>query len=71
MITITHIPPKKGTTAEASAANVCKILEDAGATVVGINCMRGLQTALPVIKEIRRTCKVGTSWFTEIFVMHV
>jgi betaine-homocysteine S-methyltransferase len=36
-----------------SAAETCKRLEDAGADVVGLNCIRGPQTMLPVLREIR------------------
>ena len=35
-----------------------KTLEDRGAAAVGINCSRGPDSALPVIKEIRKVCKV-------------
>jgi betaine-homocysteine S-methyltransferase len=31
----------------------CKLLEDAGADVVGLNCIRGPRTMLPVLEEIR------------------
>lgn len=36
-----------------SAAEACKRLEDAGADVVGMNCARGPQTMLPLLREIR------------------
>lgn len=35
-----------------------KLLEDAGADVVGLNCSRGPKTMLPLLKEIRKVCKV-------------
>lgn len=35
----------------------CKTLEERGAAVVGINCSRGPDSALPVVKEIRKVCK--------------
>jgi len=35
-----------------------KMLEDAGATVVGLNCDRGPWTMLPLLKEVRKVCKV-------------
>ncbi|CAH1799361.1 unnamed protein product [Owenia fusiformis] len=34
-----------------------KKLEDAGAAVVGINCARGPETIMPVLREIRKLCK--------------
>jgi methionine synthase I (cobalamin-dependent) len=37
-----------------SPAEACKRLEDAGADVVGLNCIRGPRTMLPLIAEIRR-----------------
>jgi len=36
-----------------SAVETCKRLADAGADVVGLNCIRGPQTMLPLIAEIR------------------
>ncbi|MBV8784506.1 MAG: homocysteine S-methyltransferase family protein [Gammaproteobacteria bacterium] len=36
-----------------SAAEVCRRLEDAGADVVGLNCHRGPQTIMPLLREIR------------------
>ena len=35
-------------------ADACKVLEENGADVVGLNCGRGPQTMLPILKEIRR-----------------
>ncbi len=35
----------------------CKRLEDAGADVVGLNCMRGPGTMLPLLRKIRRAVK--------------
>jgi betaine-homocysteine S-methyltransferase len=40
-----------------TAAEACKRLEDAGADVVGLNCHRGPQTMLPLLKEIRKAVK--------------
>jgi betaine-homocysteine S-methyltransferase len=37
-------------------AEACKRLEDAGAAVVGLNCIRGPQTMLPLIEGIREAC---------------
>lgn len=36
-----------------SVADACKKLEAAGASVVGMNCIRGPRTMLPLLKEIR------------------
>ena len=36
----------------------CRRLEDAGACVVGVNCSRGPDTMIPLIKEVRKACKV-------------
>ncbi|XP_070556868.1 betaine--homocysteine S-methyltransferase 1-like [Ptychodera flava] len=36
----------------------CKKLEDAGADVVGLNCSRGPATMMPIMREIRKVCKV-------------
>jgi len=35
----------------------CKKLEDAGADVVGLNCMRGPWTMLETVKEVRQRCE--------------
>ncbi len=36
-----------------SAAECCKRLEDAGADVVGLNCIRGPRTMFPLVAEVR------------------
>ncbi|XP_078341374.1 S-methylmethionine--homocysteine S-methyltransferase BHMT2-like [Crassostrea virginica] len=36
----------------------CRKLEEAGADVVGLNCGRGPKTMMPLIREIRKVCKV-------------
>jgi methionine synthase I (cobalamin-dependent) len=38
-------------------ADACKRLADAGADVVGLNCIRGPETMLPLLKEIRGSVK--------------
>ncbi|XP_070568403.1 betaine--homocysteine S-methyltransferase 1-like [Ptychodera flava] len=35
----------------------CKKLEEAGADVVGLNCGRGPATMMPLLEDIRKTCK--------------
>jgi len=37
-----------------SFADACKILQDRGADVVGLNCSRGPDTMLPVVEQIRK-----------------
>jgi betaine-homocysteine S-methyltransferase len=37
-----------------SPAEACKRLEDAGADVVGLNCIRGPRTMLPLVADVRR-----------------
>jgi betaine-homocysteine S-methyltransferase len=37
-------------------AEACRRLEDAGAAVVGLNCIRGPRTMLPLLEEIRSAC---------------
>jgi betaine-homocysteine S-methyltransferase len=34
----------------------CKRLEDAGAAVVGLNCIRGPRTMMPMLKAVREAC---------------
>jgi betaine-homocysteine S-methyltransferase len=41
-----------------SVADTCKRLADAGADVVGLNCIRGPATMMPLLKEIRAAIKV-------------
>ena len=36
--------------------DACRRLADAGAAVVGLNCIRGPQTMLPLLERIRATC---------------
>ena len=40
-----------------SAADACKRLADAGAEVVGLNCIRGPKTMMPMLKQIREVVK--------------
>jgi betaine-homocysteine S-methyltransferase len=46
-----HQEPK--TLEDWTPAEACKRLEDAGADVVGLNCIRGPRTMLPLLREIR------------------
>ena len=40
-----------------TAADCAKALQDAGADIVGINCLRGPDTTLPLIEEMRKAVK--------------
>jgi betaine-homocysteine S-methyltransferase len=40
-----------------TVADACKRLADAGADVVGLNCIRGPSTMLPLLREVRATVK--------------
>lgn len=46
----------------------CKRLEEAGADVVGLNCCRGPSTMLPLLKEIKKVCKVSIYYIYYISV---
>ena len=46
-----------------SYGDACRELERLGADVVGINCFRGPQSVLPVIKEVREKCQVRLKSF--------
>ena len=37
--------------------DACRRLEDAGAAVVGLNCIRGPRTMLPLVKRVREACE--------------
>jgi betaine-homocysteine S-methyltransferase len=39
-----------------AVGDACRRIEDAGATVVGLNCCRGPRTILPLIEEVRAAC---------------
>ena len=41
-----------------SYPDACLELEKAGADVVGLNCTRGPETIIPLMREIRKVCKV-------------
>ncbi|GFO26856.1 betaine--homocysteine s-methyltransferase 1-like, partial [Plakobranchus ocellatus] len=40
-----------------SYAEACQKLEEAGAAVVGLNCGRGPETIMPLMREVRKACK--------------
>ena len=41
-----------------SVVEACQRLEKAGADVVGLNCMRGPKSTLPLLKDIVKAVKV-------------
>jgi hypothetical protein len=57
VITLTAYVPDM-TTDDIPIPEACRRLEEAGAAVVGLNCGRGPRTMLPLIKDIRKVCKV-------------
>ena len=46
------------TTDDIPFPEACKRLEDEGAAVVGINCARGPDVMMPLIREVRKVFKV-------------
>ena len=51
---VTMVVHRNGHTRDGlSPADCCKALEDAGADVVGLNCARGPETMLPLLRAIR------------------
>ena len=57
MITMTPYIPDM-TTDDIPIPEACRKLEEAGAAVVGLNCGRGPATMIPLLKEVRKACKV-------------
>lgn len=56
---VSFIAHSADTTADGlTFPEACKRLEEAGANVVGLNCGRGPKTMMPLMKEIRKVCKV-------------
>jgi len=55
---ITILPTGTGQTYEdMPLEKACRKLEEAGADCVGINCMRGPNTILPLMRKVREACK--------------
>ena len=52
-----YLPDK--TLDDVPIPEACRRLEEAGATVVGLNCGRGPKSMLPLLREIRKVCKVS------------
>ena len=64
---ITLVPSTRDVTFDdVPLPEACLRLEEAGASVVGLNCGRGPETILPLIAEVRKVCKVGCMycWFS-------
>ena len=57
MITFT-MPPGDSLYGGLPIVEACRRLEEEGAAVVGLNCGRGPATMLPLLKEIKKVCKV-------------
>lgn len=60
VITLTPYGPDI-TTDDVPIPEACRRLEEAGAAVVGLNCGRGPETMLPLLREVRKVCKVTTA----------
>jgi len=56
IVTLSTVQPEK-TRDGYSYDEACKILEDNGAEVVGLNCTRGPATMLPILEKIRHKVK--------------
>lgn len=55
---VTLAPQATATTYDGvPVGEACRLLEDGGAAVVGLNCHRGPRTMLPLIQDVRRACK--------------
>jgi len=54
---VTFIPVQDKTCDGHTWAEACKALEKAGADVVGLNCGRGPDTMMPILKDIRKAVK--------------
>jgi len=54
MVTLASVQPAQ-TRDGYDYVEACKILADAGADIVGLNCDRGPETMLPIIEKVRRS----------------
>ena len=59
---------KDGLQDGVDVAEACKRLEDSGAAAVGLNCGRGPDTMLPLLKQIRMKCQVCLIFYYPIAV---
>lgn len=58
---ITLIPTKEKTYDDYTYEDACRILEDNGADIVGVNCGRGPQTVYKILERIRKAVKGFTA----------
>lgn len=52
-----HIPDY--TTDDIPIPEACKRLQEQGAAVIGLNCSRGPDVMLPMLRKIKQICKVS------------
>ena len=57
-VVITLAPSSDVTYDDVPLPQALRMLEELGADVVGLNCFRGPDTMLPLMREIRKECKV-------------
>jgi betaine-homocysteine S-methyltransferase len=60
MVTFASVQPER-TYDGYDYVEACRILADAGATIVGLNCSRGPETMLPLLEEIRAAVDVAVA----------
>ena len=60
MVTFASVQPEK-TYDGYDYVEACRVLADAGATVVGLNCSRGPETMLPLLEAIRSAVDVAVA----------
>jgi betaine-homocysteine S-methyltransferase len=53
------------TTDDVPIPEACRRLEEAGAAVVGLNCARGPETMISLLREIRKVCKVRIQMYKQ------
>ena len=61
-VVITMAPNSSMTHDDVPLPQALRMLEELGADVVGLNCFRGPDTMLPLMREIRKECKVRLCW---------
>ena len=57
------VPPNSVLCDGIPIVEACRRLEENGADVVGLNCGRGPATMIPLLKEIKKVCKVMLFYF--------
>ncbi len=61
---MTLMVPKDGLLDGVDVAEACQRLEAGGADVVGCNCVRGPKSIIPLMKKIKKVCKVSLLFFS-------